>query len=450
MRSYDDRNVTSKEWDYNPRSGYKPMRLRNVVSRLRNRSYIVQPSPNRVAKIWPMISSIAVAFVLLLVPLFGAAVSAHAQTFTTLYSFVGFKQGQNPNGGLVLDPQGNLYGTSAGGIGQQGIVFEISPSNSETLLYKFRIATGVQPQSGLVRDSSGNFYGTTYAGGAHHNAGTIFELTPSGTETVLHSFANNPGTRRKPPDGFAPFASLVFDAQGNLYGTTASGGNYACNAPYGCGAVFKLTPSGTETLLYKFNGQTDGAFPIAPLIFDQAGNLYGTTVGGGSGDCGVVFKLTPAGTETVLYRFTCGADGGIPYGLIFDTNGNLYGTTADGGISNSQCPRGCGVVFKLTQSGTETVLYSFTGGPDGSGPGGSLVSDNSGRLYGAAYSGGDFNCGTLFGLTPAGSFAVLHTFTCGDGAGPNGSLILDNQGNLYGTTGYGGAYSFGTVFKLTP
>jgi uncharacterized repeat protein (TIGR03803 family) len=268
-------------------------------------------------------------------------------------------------------------------------------------------------------------------------------------------------------DGGHPLAGLVFDAAGNLYGTTSQGGGQTCDGNAPCGTVFELTPnpdgSWTENVLYRFAGGSDGWGPEAGLTFDGAGNLYGTTIfGGGStncnGGCGTAFKLTPnldgSWTESVLYRFcqlTNCADGYEPYaGLTLDAAGNLYGTTPYGGAS------GIGIVFKLSPNGgswTESVLHSFSGFPkDGDEPFSGLIFDAVGNLYGSTGAGGAFGNGTVFELTPnsGGSWteSVLHSFGGADGAGPTG-VTFDTAGNLYGTTAGGGASNVGTVFKLT-
>ena len=256
------------------------------------------------------------------------------------------------------------------------------------------------------------------------------------TYTVLHSFAG-PTT-----DGANPFGALARDPAGNLYGTTIGGG------AFGFGVVFKLDSTGKETVLYNFAGGADGGSPYAGPIRDSTGNLYGTTLGGGASGFGVVFKLDATGKETVLYSFSGGADGANPYaGLVRDSANNLYGTTFNGGS-------GFGVVFKLDSTGHETVLHTFTGGADGANPyAGSLIRDPTGNLYGTTNTGGAgygfFGRGVVFKLDSTGDETVLHTFTGGaDGANPYSGLVRDPVGNLYGGTLGGGAVCCGVVFKL--
>jgi uncharacterized repeat protein (TIGR03803 family) len=272
--------------------------------------------------------------------------------------------------------------------------------------------------------------------------GRVVVMTPSAeahadaTFTLLYSFKG--GT-----DGATPRAGLVRDAAGNLYGTTVRGG------ASDLGAVFKLDTTGAETVLYSFAGVPDGANPYAALVRDSAGNLYGTTLKGGSSDFGTVFRLDTTGLETVLHSFT-GPDGQYPWArLVRDSAGNFYSTTKNGGSSNN-CSGGCGTVFKLDTTGAETVLYNFTGGADGYYPDAGLVRDAAGNLYGTTSTGGDSFVGTVFKLDSTGAETVLHTFTTSppDGAHPHAGLIRDAAGNLYGTTYNGGAYGDGAVFKL--
>jgi uncharacterized repeat protein (TIGR03803 family) len=308
-----------------------------------------------------------------------------------------------------------------------------------TVLYSFTGgADGYWPYAALIRDVAGNLYGTTFWGGAF-DVGTVFKVDSTGEETVLHSFTGG-------ADGENPYAGLTGDAAGNLYGTTiGGGGNQPCNYYYGCGTVFELDATGKETVLHSFTDSPDGANPFAGLIRDAAGNLYGTTAGGGAfGFYGTVFKLT-TGKYEVLYSFTGGADGAGPAGgLIRDAAGNLYGTSGAGGASNQ------GTVFELDVTGKETVLYKFGhGNRDGAGPVGGLVSDATGNLYGATVLGGTSGIGTVFKVDSRGKGTVLHSFTGQpDGAFPRAGLVRDAKGNLYGTTSSGGAFDAGTLFKV--
>jgi uncharacterized repeat protein (TIGR03803 family) len=372
------------------------------------------------------------------------------------------KGGNYPQAGLSFDAAGNLYGTTdSGGAYNQGTLFELTPRAgggwTKKVLHNFNAngKDGYEPNASLILDTAGNLYGTTYAGGAY-DCGTVFELTRQvggvWVEKILHSF--NGG------DGINPLASLIFDAAGNLYGTTTLGGDYIE------GTAFELMPQGggvwAEKILHNFNRNgADGDNPFASLIFDAAGSLYGTTYVGGADGGGTVFKLTPkaAGvwTEKILHDFNNNSkDGFYPVAsLIFDAAGNLYGTTVNGGA------HGGGTVFELVpKSGggwTEKVLYSFnTNGRDGTYPNASLIFNAAGNLYSTTYAGGAHNDGTVFELTPkvGGSWTekVLHTFNNLGRGGykPYASLILDAAGNLYGTTSQGGAHGGGTVFKITP
>jgi uncharacterized repeat protein (TIGR03803 family) len=375
---------------------------------------------------------------------------AQAQTFTVLHAFKGMPDGAGPDGGVILDAFGNVYGTAfSAGVRYKGIAFKIGPEGKETILYNFLAGHGANPDSTLVEDANGVLYGTTERGGAY-NQGAVFKLGKKGHESVLYSFRG--GT-----DGAWPNA-VMRGADGDFYGTTEDGGNTGCDGQ-GCGTVFKLSSAGKKTTLYTFTGGTDGALPVGGLVQDSAGNLYGVTRGGGNLSCndgygcGTVFEVDAAGTETVVHRFIGGNDGIWPAGLIRDQESNLYGTTSQGGLF------GNGTVFKLDPSGQETVLYSFTGGADGAQPDAGVVLDATGNIYGTATGGGagSCDCGVAFVLEASGKETVLHSFTGGaDGAGPGG-VILDASGNIYGTAGGGGdlrcgyhGEGCGTVFKITP
>lgn len=370
-----------------------------------------------------------------------------AQTYTVLHSFTGGTDGGSPRGGVLRDSSGNLYGTAIfGGSSSSGVVFKLNKKGKITVLHSFAGgAGGANPADAVIRDSSGNLYGTTSVGGLGN--GTVFKLDKKNNFTVLYSFSGS-------TDGKQPFTPVVRDTAGNLYGTTDLGGDTSCNGGGGCGVVFKVDPQGNETLLRTFNGGKNGQFPEAGLLLDGAGNLYGTTSGGGKNGNGTVFKLDSAGNETVVGNFVY-ARGAVPFSnVIQDAQGNFYGTTAYGG--NNKCTQGCGAVYKMDTSGNEITLYAFTGGADGATPSAGLVFDTAGNLYGSTYAGGtpgceDQGCGVIFKLDPTGHETVLHSFSDGaDGAAPVGNIILDATGNLYGTTSIGGTNNSGAVFKITP
>ena len=348
-----------------------------------------------------------------------------------LYSFTGAADGSQPDAGVIRDSAGNLYGTTAyGGVANVGVVYQLDPAGHETVPYNFPDAAGGSyPNAGVVRDSAGNLYGATFHGGPA-NAGVVYRLDPAGRETVLYSFTGG-------ADGAGPMAGVIHDTEGNLYGTTTAGG------AAGWGVVYKLDATGHETVLYSFTGGTDGGYPVAGVIRDPAGNLYGTTFSGGAASEGVVYKLDPSGHETVLYSFT-GTDGAQPYsGVIRDSAGNLYGTTGGGGRT------GAGVVYELNAAGQQTVLYRFTGQADGEYPFAGVIRDSTGNLYGTTYRGGAANAGVVYKLDPAGHETVLYSFSGGaDGGQPNAGVIGDAAGNLYGTATYGGASGAGVVYKL--
>jgi uncharacterized repeat protein (TIGR03803 family) len=384
--------------------------------------------------------SLAMVFV----PVHAAMPPAQEQTLTVLHSFTSIPDGAYPFAGLIRDGAGSFYGTtSVGGNADYGAVFKIDATGKETLLHSFTGSPtdGASPYAGLIRDAAGNLYGTTSLGGASSNClegcGTVFKIDATGSETVLYSFTGTSG------DGADPMAGLVRDAAGNLYGTTANGGTSEL------GTVFKVDKTGRETVLHSFTGYpTDGAHPWAGLLRDAAGNLYGTTYGGGTLDYGTVFKLDTTGKETVFYSFQgYPEDGSFPQAsLVQDATGNLYGTTTQGGTSD---PLG-GTVFKLDVAGQEVVLYSFTGGTDGADPIAGLLRDASGNLYGTTYTAGASHYGTVFKVDQSGRETVLHNFASSpDGAYPDGALITGEKSHFYGTSHSGGSDDFGTVFELT-
>lgn len=384
------------------------------------------------------------ALPLLLATLLAATPAASAQTFSLLYQFKAGPDGSQPFANVILDGKGNLYGTTTiDGAYAYGTVFKITPAGKEIVLHSFTGTggDGANPNTPLVRDSAGNLYGTTAAGGLYGGAcgsggcGTVFKVDPSGKETVLYRFAGNP------TDGQTPEQGLVRDPTGDLFGTTFQGGTN------GLGTVFKVDAAGTETVIHNFSG-TDGYIPFGgSLLRDSAGSLYGTTLGGGSQGGGIVFKMDASGNETILHNFAYGtSDAYAPSGtLTRGPSGSLYGASLYGGTFNF------GTVFKIEPNGAETVLYSFSAASgDGALPGGGLVLDNLGNLYGTTNSGGSSYYGTVFKLDPSGTETILHSFSGADGRLPELGLVRDSSGNLYGTTQYGGAYGGGVVFKIVP
>lgn len=398
-----------------------------------------------------------------------------------LYTFKGGNDGIFPEGQLVFDAAGNLYGTTYWGgtvggclYGGCGTVFELKHnpdgSWSESILQNFSNGKfGGDLEYGLVFDKVGNLYGTSRVGGAKQG-GIIFELSPSvgGTwnETILYGFDYG-GGNAPPPN--SPAGRIVFDDAGNIYGV-ADGGN---GCPGGCGVVYELSPSPGGNwnfmILHYFAGPpSDGAFPDAGLIMDQAGNLYGVTSDGGTGTgtgcnygCGAAFKMTQTGgqwTESVLYNFQGTNDGKYPVReLTFDTAGNLYGETDEGGGLGTCTDGGCGTIFELTPSGgqwNETQLWRFSGITDGANPSSGVLLTPTGQLLGETYSGSNAGQnGTVFSLTPSSgswSLASLSNFVNTDGEYPTAGLVADAAGNLYGTTASGGSAGLGAVFELSP
>ncbi len=329
-----------------------------------------------------------------------------------------------------------------------GTAYKITPTGALSVLHSFNGTDGLSTRSGLTLGTGGNFYGTTYLGGLYSN-GTVFKMTAQGTLTTLHNFTGG-------ADGGKPGAPPIEGSDGNFYGTTTIGGNVGNN-----GTVYKITPSGTFTTLHSFSGMTDVASLAtnAPLVQGSDGLLYGATLFGGNNacvfGCGTIFKMSHSGQYKNLFNFD-GSNGSHPVGgLIEGSDPNFYGTTGNGGVGGTelclvQANPGCGVVFKITPNGTLTVLYNFTGGSDGANPVVGLVQATGGNFYGTTFQGaaGDWpGWGVLFRITPAGTFAVLHTFDWSSGARPR-ALLQHTNGVLYGTANEGGDDSEGTFYSF--
>jgi uncharacterized repeat protein (TIGR03803 family) len=389
---------------------------------------------------------------------------AHAQTLTVLHSFAG-PDGEEPYAGLAMDRANNLYGTTPTGGNQNnncysscGIVFRLTHNGSSWVfapLYYFQGGTdGSDPMAVVTIGPDGAVYGTTAMGGGgcttDYGCGTIFKLTPPAhicqrvlcpwTETVLYRFADSP------VGATSPFGGVVFDAQGNFYGTTLGGTGDA-------GTVYKMSPSGggwTLSTLYNFQGGADGMLPFTELKFDHAGNLYGTTLYGGTTGNGNVFRLLPSDggwSEQSIYSFLGGVNGFSPQGgVVLDSAGNVYGGTVDGGTQSG------GVAYELTPNSggnwSYSILANFSGAINAS-----LAIDAAGNLYGTTYAGGSDNAGEVFELSYAnGSWTntAVYSFSGPEGAFPIGSVLVASDGKLYGTATLGGTYGQGTAWAITP
>ena len=389
-------------------------------------------------------------------------VARAASTEQVIYSFAGDADGEYVDSDLVMDSAGNIYGTTVQGGSGSGTVFELTPSGggwTQTVLYSFTgLADGGQPYKGVTLDSAGNLYGATVVGGSFSGpcveagCGVVYKLTNNGgtwTQTVIHTFTGG-------NDGQGPGAGVTFDKHGNLYGMTPIGG------ANGLGTIYQMTADANgnwkERVIHTFTGGTDGSSASAGrLILDRAGNLYGVATTGGANQSGTAFELSPApgGTFTfkTLYAFKGSPDAGFPYGaLVFDKSGKLYGTTYYDGAND------LGSVYQLTNSNgtwSESVLYSFKGGKDGSSPISNLVVDRAGNLWGTTSEGGaGCSCGTIVELSNrSGQWRerVAYRFaSVPDGAFVYNGMIADAAGNLYGATVHGGNTDDGTIYKFTP
>jgi uncharacterized repeat protein (TIGR03803 family) len=387
--------------------------------------------------------------------------AAAVQKYEVLYAFAGGADGQAPTGDLARDAAGNLYGTTADGGGSTacsggcGTIYKLDPQGKETVLHSFSRTDGEFPFS-VILDKSGNLYGVTVFGGnrcspGFGTCGVVFKLDTSNTLTILHKFTG--GT-----DGENPESRLAIDADGSVYGTTLAGGMGCLNqSPPGCGVIFKISQNETETILHDFDG-AGGKNPQSGLFLDSDGTLYGATTDGGAfassifdySCCwGTVFKLDKNGKETVLHSFSQQTpDSGYPVAqLIEDEKGNLYGTT-ESPVTGTNI---FGTVFKVKKTGgpmTELFTFNYV---DGGYPLAGLTRDSLGNLYGTTlYNDNGFGAGTVFKLDPAGKMTVLHAFKGGaDGGHPLTVLVLDSAGNLYGTAGEG-VHGRGVVFKIAP
>lgn len=401
-----------------------------------------------------------------------STIAAPAQTFTTILSFDS-TNGSFPLAPLTQGRNGNFFGTTTyGGIYIWGAMFEVAPSGAVPWTYSFcasgwPCADGINPQAGLILAPDGDFYGTSYYGGSQ-NAGTIFALTPDGTLNTLYNFCSLANCA----DGFNPGA-LVQGHNGNFLGTTWNGGAVSKTiCPYECGTIFEVTAKGALTTLHDFCsrlGCPDGASPAQDLVIGSNGNLYGTTSGGGAGTvkAGTLYVLTSSSKFSILHTFNAATDGQDPDTLIMGTDGNLYGTAPLGGIPN-YCYGGCGTIFRMTPAGVFTTLYKFCskGYPcaDGSFPT-ALIQGADGNLYGTTSQGGNppnancvYGCGTIFKITPGGELTTLYAFCgetgCPDGDSPEG-LTQSTSGTFYGITEFGGTGTgnecngCGTVFSLS-
>ena len=381
--------------------------------------------------------------------------AASAQTFKVFHAF-SFTDGSQPNGDLLRDSAGNFYGTTVlGGSSNRGVIFKLDPQGNDTTLYTFTGGTdGGFPIGRVISDTAGNLYGVTSLGGdATCSCGTVYELKTDGTLTVLHAFKG--GTDGSQNEG-QPELGLV-EIGGDFYGSASFGGVSGCDGSLGCGVVYKVTGSGKETVLHRFAGKSDGAFP-QDLIGDKKGNLYGNVESYSDG--GSIFKMTTSGKLSNLYVFPGGAGGTSPrWRLIRHTNGVFYGVTQFGG-NTSTCPTGssgCGVVFTVNAKGKESVLHTFgVKTNDGAIPSGGLL-DLAGNLYGVTVYGGTtnstctFGCGIVYRASTGGKYKVLYRFTGGnDGWLPSGGLTEDSSGNLYGAVSLGGSDDQGVIFEITP
>ncbi len=412
---------------------------------------------------WRIAKALAPLLLLTLVLTVGITQVASAQTFDVLYGFTGGADGYWPQGNLVEDASGNLYGVtrvggkyqidSGGNENSYGTVFKIAPNGSVTTLHTFAGGAGGSMPWGIVLDATGNLYGVTAWGGdmscwGGTGCGVLYKIDTGGHYSVVYNF-------EACSDGAQPF-SLTADGNGNIYGVTSFGGNNQCSIDGGFGTIFKVDASGHESVLYSFTGGSDGQNPQNNLILDSSGNLYGAS-------WNTAFKFnTTTLAFTLLHSFSGGLDGRLPKGTTLDSAGNLYGNTYLGGLT------GYGLVYKIDANHNYSVLYNFRGGSDGGYPLGNIARDSSGNIYGAAFAGGasqsyfgcesSGGCGVVFKVSPSGQETVLYSFTgFGDGGGGQG-VLLDSSNHIYGYTTKLGTFlgqngttndAYGTIYEVT-
>jgi uncharacterized repeat protein (TIGR03803 family) len=374
-------------------------------------------------------------FWLLLIAFLLLASIAGAQTESILYNF----PGGNPQSGVTFDANGNLYGTTVfGGVNGAGTVWEVSSTGTYSLLYSFgdSLTDGSGPVAGVTFDSHGNMYGTTRAGGVNGN-GTVWEISSTGTYSTLYSFGASAS------DANDPVGGVTVDSSGNLYGVTEFGG------VNGKGALWEITSTGNYGILYSFGvSGGDAAYPVGNVTFDSSGDLFGTSAYGGVYGGGAIWELASGGAYSVYHSLgASSSDGATPLaGVSFDVYGNMYGTTKAGGAA------GDGTVWEITSTGTYGTLHSFgSSASDGNGPNASVTVDNSGNLFGTTTAGGAFSAGTVWEISLIGTYQTTYSFGSNspDGATPLGGVTCDVTGNLYGATSVGGSNFYGTVWKIT-
>jgi len=398
------------------------------------------------------------------VALLAAGLAYGQAPYNDIHDFLGFSgDGAHAEGPIALDASGNMYGTTySGGANNKGTVWEITASGVYKDLHDFGSVTndGANPLVGVTLDSAGNLYGTTVFGGANEVAGAIagggmvWEITNAGVYEDLHDFGAG-------KDGYYPVAGVTLDSSGNIYGTTEDGGaNSSADGETGGGNAWMITSTGTYQDLHDFGAGTDGVHPCANVTLDSAGNLYGTTIFGGANTSanggvggGTVWKLNLSGTYKILYSFGAGADGFAPDAAVtLDSSGDLFGTTGCGGkygVNDGDLDPG-GIVWEITSSGAYKDLHDFNFGNDGYRPVAAVTFDAAGDMFGTTEIGGPNSYGTVWEITAAGSYSILHGFGAGaDGTLPNSPVTLDPAGNLYGVTPQGGANSGGMLWVIS-